>query len=255
MNKKLQILKILTQATKLVSQHYKLLLKFTIPLIVFELLGVLMADKILYIFHRYNSSYNWLYYVFLVVSLYFLALAYIGYFRTFILGAQEANFLKVLRWGKRELKTITWMIVLTLIYILISSMPLLIYDLVDRGYGYLVIIVHLSFLFLAIYIPTRLSLIFAAISVDDSNLKVAKVWSLSKGNSIKLFLMVGLVPFLFLVNFLFGSLTGIGLYFSEFNGLWYILIKKLLFFLYLAYIGAIVSLCYQGLTSMEQNKD
>ncbi|MCF6318795.1 MAG: hypothetical protein L3J83_05900 [Proteobacteria bacterium] len=142
---------------------------------------------------NYNPFIFLIYLIFLIV----FSIVMVGCHRVFLMNDDDIGNTATIRLGVREWNFMAWWIKLGLIMavLFIPTMLLIIPFYVNiesepNDWVFLVITIPM------IYILSRLSLVFPATAVQNTNTSLAKTWKLSSGNGWRLTLLIGLIPFL-----------------------------------------------------------
>ena len=245
---KLAFGEILTQAIKLPATHALTCVKLALPLIV-SLLVVIAGFFSLTDLSRVSepSSEPFAFAAFLIaVFIIFccFVMMVVGWHRVFIL--KEAN-PKVWRWGAEEGRFFVYSIAICLLFALIFLpgflflLPLFFTDsqgMVGDAFAFAVIgLIGFGFVVFVLLLP-RVLLVLPATAVSN-NVGIGGSWSLTKGNTWVLFVLLILIPGI--ANAILDGFTGL----SDFVAL---LTMPVTLYLYAVEV-ALLSLCYKTLTS------
>jgi hypothetical protein len=146
----------------------------------------------------------------------FSVLAAVRCHRVFLLSEAEAHELSAFKWGQRETQFLLNVIGISLMTSVISIPSIIIYIQTVEFLGYdipesnpandlLAILVYLP----VYYFVARWALILPDTALDIGR-KLSWAWHVTRGHSFQLFIVIGLVPFLFafvigLLSYLFGE--------------------------------------------------
>lgn len=199
---KLPVKNIFIEALQLPGRHMATLIRIGSPFLI-----VVLASTIVNHFFQYdsveNSSLNFIGFIIIsaIIFVVTLVMAIVGCHRTFLMDHKDVAETKAIRWGGRETRFIGWTIVIGLCAALIA-IPLM---MVLRPFF---LTLHNSssenFFFLrsiriliglpTYYFISRWSLLLPA-TATDNRYNFSWSWYLSKGNGIRLTVLVGLLPF------------------------------------------------------------
>lgn len=139
---------------------------------------------------------------YVLLLLIFSVLAAIGCHRIFLLSEEDVIDLSAVRWGQREMQFLLKLIGIGIMTSLISFPLMLVLTEIQvlkppdqEGYGVPFLLLTTLIWAPVYYFVARWSLILPDSALDVGR-KTSWAWSASKGNSFRLFLLVGLIPLL-----------------------------------------------------------
>jgi len=248
---KLPILRVFNDALDVVWQNRKVLFIALLPTVVAyyliaTLAGYLTPNSNEFSFSNVVFSYLW---ILLYIPVYTVFAVTVH--RVVLLGHQSIPWYGQFPFTKREIQFGVYVLGAWILFFIIFSFSgniilsvingLNFSELVVSG-GFIGAMIHLSFLVPAGYVLSRVSLGFPAIAIDNY-FGWKSIWSISKGNSFRLFFCVSAIPWMFgkLTEYLPGGVHLIIGIFYSFS----------LFVMFAVEI-AILSVCYKYLVQINE---
>lgn len=193
----LPVIEITLKSIKTVRENYISLFRVGAPFIVF----VLIWFSIL---HTLNTGAGiqspLLFVVFFLVFAATSIMAMVNFHRVFLLDESTISQTRPLRFSGRELRFLGWWIVVGTCALIISiliamfAIPLLVsFQISTDNSPILMSVIELISMFPVCYVIARLSLLFPATALDRRP-DLGWAWATSKGNSIRLTFLVGIIP-------------------------------------------------------------
>jgi len=194
-DQKLPLTEIMLRSVLLLQQHALSLIKFALPFIC----------TLIFIDIYFNSNALTTDTIFsirnlIILILYALSatLAAIGAHRLFLLPKETAEEMGILHWSARENQFLTKIILITLFAIIITIIPSILYGIIlgRLELGEYANSILISFLSTApmYYFFARWGLVLPSTAIDSPKRDFGWAWQLSKGHSLRLFLLLGAIP-------------------------------------------------------------
>jgi len=247
----LPLIEIFITSIRLAAKKSKLFFKFGSPFVLIGLILFLFINASIF-----ESDAN----IFIDIAIFILeigifataVMAIVGCHRVFLLNETEVLETKVLRLGGRELRFIGWWIVIGLcvsivvIPMLLLAVPLVL-DFIDNTFSDKDVAGNIIVPLMGLpvyYLVARWSLLLPATAIDQRP-NLGWAWSLSKGNSMRLTLLVGIVPLVsaILMNFL-----------SETDSIIYKGLVEMVWLVVMVVEIGLLSLSYQWLVGTERGE-
>ena len=185
-------------------------------------------------------------FAYVILAIFTGVLGVVGCHRVFILDLDTAQKTSTFRWGSRETGFIVNFLVVSFLSFLIvmpivAGISFLYIDeiITDDSTGIKQILLEAGFMLPAYYLISRWSLILPSCAIDVQ-LNLSSAWKLSKHNSLRLFVLVGIIPVL--TNLLFTHY----LFFSE-SSMAHTLIENMTWMLVVVIEISFLSLSYEWL--------
>lgn len=195
---KLPIGDILWQGIQLPYRHSNLIFRFSLPLIALLVFTFLFAEWGSSLEDNEGSGVLALVLIALIIAIFMtVTLAVIACHRIFILGESSMKGFKLISWTPREWRFIAWWIVIGLIAsVVFLPIQVLLLSTLAQADGEMNVTTAVA-LYIgqipAMYVFSRLALVLPATAVDKRpNLRWA--WTVSKGNGLRLLVIIGLIP-------------------------------------------------------------
>ncbi len=194
-DQQLPLTDILSRSIQLLKQHALSLIKFTLPFICTLILidiyfnAVGLTDDTMFSLESLG-----------LLILYSLTatLAAVGAHRLFLLPKETAEETSILHWSARETRFLTQVILITLFAIIIILIPAAAYVFLLVSFykeAYIdSILMNLLITAPVYYFFARWGLVLPSIAIDSPKRGFGWAWRLSKGHSLRLFLLMGVIP-------------------------------------------------------------
>jgi len=232
----LPIIKIFKEVPIRIFTNYKSFLRLTSPFIIYSIFSYLGFNTLLPV-------------VDFLLSIVFAVLAIVGCHRVFLLDKEEVMQTRIIRWGRSEASFIGWWILIGLCGVLIVY-PLM--YLFTNAHSSIIqytslgkdapLVAMIPVLVIICYIFLRCSLVFPAASIEEET-SFSWSWSISKGNSLRLAFLIGLIPML--SSAIFESLP-------EIETILYSALIELLWSIIVLFEIGLLSLSYQWLNNNQE---
>lgn len=193
--KKLNILQIISLTIQEIRNKPREFFRFGSPLLLLPL-AWWASDKLgIDIWNTTMIFYNPVLFVAYLCIGILLAIVLVGCHRAFLMADDDIYATKTIRLGIREWNFIAWWVKLGLIIMLMSIptifLVMLSYqdsDSQPHDIMFFIITIPIA------YISSRLSLVFPATAVGNTNTSLTKTWKLTSNNGWRLTILIGLIP-------------------------------------------------------------
>lgn len=195
---KLPIISTFKQAISNCYSQFNILIKYATPLIIIQAILILSGnDNLISVFKEDSMIDNitGMDVLGFIIYILILIMTIISCHRIFLLNNESIKNTKVLRWEYRELRYVGWALVIGIIMFLIQF----VLGIIIAVLGVTILENHLITMGIIIfligsYFSSRLSLLFPATAVDNEENNVEYVWRISKDNSLRLMLLITILP-------------------------------------------------------------
>lgn len=173
-----------------IALRRQLLIGLVIPILLLVTIG--------YAQHFIDSDNFFVSLIFVVMTLLVYCFFAATCHRIVLLNNNEVTITGILKWGNRELRFLGWIIAISIFFgVSVFILSILVKTIVKQieGTGVAELIIYLA-LMPGFYIISRLSLIFPATALDKRP-DLEWAWTMSKNNGWRLFVVVGILPFVF----------------------------------------------------------
>lgn len=195
---KLPVIEIFLEAVYLPIKHFRVLLKFGMPLIITSAVIVIY----LYIFNDVDGptkDTSIVTSIFSILSIATIVMAVVGCHRTFLMSSEDVKDTKIIRWTGREMRFIGWWIIIAIgTSIIAIPFALVLIPFISKfsENEYLLYLLFGLVNLPIFYFLARWSLVLPATAIDKRNRSLFWAWGLSKDNGLRLLVLIGVIPFL-----------------------------------------------------------